>query len=262
MTTLAARTIDALRREHDGLAALVPTLTDDQLSGPSGAGEWSVAQVLSHLGSASVIGLTNLRAALGEGEAPDDEFNRATWARWDAMAPAEQRAGFLEHDGALVAALEALTADQHASLPIPVSFLPMPLSVAGVTGLRLGEVTHHSWDVRVAVDPEAGLLESSVLVLPDHLSAELGFLIGFTGKADRVDRRVVLGLGDTGYSIVIGDQVSLASAGEEPTATFAGPTEAALRLMSGRLRPAYTPASVSVTGNVTLDELREVFPGY
>ncbi len=262
MTTLAARRIDALRREHDGLATLAPTLTDDQLAGSSGAGEWSVAQVLSHLGSASVIGLANLRAALGEGQAPDDDFNRSVWARWDAMPGDQQRVEFLEHDEALLAALAALTPDQHDSLPISVNFLPVPLTVAGSTGLRLGEVAHHSWDVRVAVDPEAGLLDSSALVLPDHLSAELGFLLGFTGKADRVDRRVVLSLGDTGYSIVIADSVSLAAATDEPTAAFSGPTEAALRLMSGRLGPAYTPASVSVTGNVTLDELRQVFPGY
>ncbi len=32
--------------------------------------------------------------------------------------------------------------------------------------------------------------------------------------------------------------------------------------MAGRLSPEHTPAAVEVTGNVTLDDLRRVFPGY
>ena len=33
-------------------------------------------------------------------------------------------------------------------------------------------------------------------------------------------------------------------------------------MLSGRLRPELTPEAVEVTGNVTLDDLRQVFPGY
>jgi hypothetical protein len=43
--------ISALRSGSDDLALHVRTLTPDQLTGPSGASEWTVAQVLSHLGS-------------------------------------------------------------------------------------------------------------------------------------------------------------------------------------------------------------------
>ncbi len=32
--------------------------------------------------------------------------------------------------------------------------------------------------------------------------------------------------------------------------------------MAGRLSPEHTPDGVAVTGNVTLDDLRRVFPGY
>ncbi len=262
MSTLASRTIDALRYEHDALAGLVPTFTTDQLTGHSGASEWSVAQVLSHLGSGAEISLASLLTALGERDAPDDGFNRSVWDRWDAMTPAEQRAGFLEHDRVLVEALEALTADQHSSLEVPIGFRSTPLTVAGFAGLRLGEVAHHSWDVRVAVDTEAALLDASVAVLPEHLSGDLGFMLGFLGKADRVAERVVLAVADSGYGIVVADRVTLESPADEATATFSGPLEAALRLITGRLGPAHTPANVSVTGNVSLDELRTVFPGY
>ena len=48
----------------------------------------------------------------------------------------------------------------------------------------------------------------------------------------------------------------------EPTATFTGPLEAAIRLLSGRLTAQHTADDVHVSGNVTLDDLRRVFPGY
>jgi uncharacterized protein (TIGR03083 family) len=262
MTSLAARTINALRQEHDDLAVVVSAFTPEQLAGPSGASEWSAAQVLSHLGSGSEISLASLRAALGEGLAPEDRFNQSVWDRWDAMSPAEQRAGFLAHSLALVEAFEALTADQQETVKIPVSYLPAPISVATSAGLRLGEAAHHGWDARVAVDSRAGLLASSIPVLLEHLSSELGFMLTFTGKANEVDDDVVLVLGDSGYSIAITDTVSLAATTEESTARFSGPLEAALRLITGRLRPAYTPSDVVVTGNVTLDDLRKVFPGF
>ncbi|WP_188837137.1 maleylpyruvate isomerase N-terminal domain-containing protein [Flexivirga endophytica] len=262
MTSLAIRTIDALRQEHDALAGVAAALTDDQLSGPSGASEWSVAQVLSHLGSGAEITLASLRAARGEGDAASDDFNRSVWDRWDAMAPAEQRAAFIECDVRLVEALEGLTPEQHASLTLPIGFLPAPATVATFGGLRLNEVAHHSWDVRVAADSGARLFEASTSVLLDQLSGDLAVLVGFAGKADRIDQRVVLAVGDSGYGIAIDDSVSLVPEVEGATATFAGASEAALRLVFGRLGPAYTPADVAVTGNVTLDELRQVFPGF
>jgi uncharacterized protein (TIGR03083 family) len=259
--TLAARTIAALRTEHDTTAALATRLTDEQLSGPSGASEWSVAQVLSHLGSGAEISLATLNAALGEGETPGDDFNASVWARWDAASPQEQRAGFLDHDDALVKALEALTDEQHATLRVQPGYMPAPLSVATVAGMRLNEAAHHGWDVRVAVDPAAGLLATSTEAMLDHVSGDMGFLLGFIGKADRLDERVVLDLG-SGYRVVIDESVGFGSATDEPTATFTGAPEAALRLLFGRLGPAYTPEGVTVTGNVTLEQLREVFPGF
>jgi uncharacterized protein (TIGR03083 family) len=263
MNTLASRTIDALRDEHDALVALVATLSEDQLSGPSGAGEWSVAQVLSHLGSGSEITLANLRVGLGEREALKDDFNRSVWDRWDGMSPSDQRDGYIESNGTLVDALEALTAEQLAEVQVPIGFVPAPMSVASYAGMRLGEVAHHTWDVRVAVDPAARLLPVSTAILPEHLSGSLGFMLGFWGKADRVADHVVLAIDKTGYAISIGDTVTLSQEGTtEATATFAGEMEAALRLISGRLTPAHTPADVVVTGNVTLEQLRDVFPGY
>ncbi|MCX6399419.1 MAG: maleylpyruvate isomerase family mycothiol-dependent enzyme [Propionibacteriales bacterium] len=262
MSNLAARTIDALAHEHDELAALAADLTTDELTASSGADDWSVAQVLSHLGSGAEIGLANLRAALGENDVPDDDFNQSVWDRWNAMTPTQQRDGFLEHNRASVDAFEALTDEQRASLQVVLGFVPQPLTVAAYAGMRLNEVAHHSWDVRVAGDRDAVLQEASATALLEHLGTELGFLLGFIGKADRLDRKVELAISDADFTIVVDDSVSLEPGHGRPTATFAGAPEAVLRLIAGRLRPEHTPESVAVTGNVTLDELRDVFPGY
>ena len=140
MTSLADRTIAALRAEHDLVATTVRDLTEEQLTGPSGAAEWTMAAVLSHLGSGAVITLAGLQSALGTRQPPEAGFNESVWDTWNAMSPAEQRAGFLEHDDELVAAFEGLDEQQRESLELRVGFLPTPLSVAAFGGMRLHEV--------------------------------------------------------------------------------------------------------------------------
>jgi uncharacterized protein (TIGR03083 family) len=260
MTSLADRTITALRDLHDELAALVPTLTDAQLTGPSGASEWSVAQVLSHLGSGSEIALASYQSALTGAPAPEPDFNQGVWDRWNAMSPQDQANGFIEHDATLVDTLEALTADQRENLGIKLGFLPAPLDVASIAGMRLNEVALHSWDVRVAFDPAASLGDDAASVLMDQFSGGVGFMLGFIGKADALAHPAVVDV--NGFGLVIADGVSLTAAVSNPTAAFNGPTEAFVRLVGGRLTSKYTPAGVGVTGNVSLDDLRRVFPGF
>jgi uncharacterized protein (TIGR03083 family) len=261
MTSLAHRTIADLRTLHDELAALVPTLTEAQLTGPSGASEWTVAQVLSHLGSGSEIGLATFQAALTGAPGPGSEFNQGVWDRWNAMDPHDQATGFVEHDARLVEAAEALTPEQREGLQINLGFGPSALAIATFAGMRLNEVALHSWDVRVALDPKAALSEESAEVLVEHFSGEMVFLLGFLGKADVLAEPAVVDV--HGRGLVVSTSVSLSSAADDQaTADFAGPLEAFVRLIGGRLKPAYTPADVSVSGNVSLDDLRRVFPGF
>ncbi len=262
MTSLADRTIAALRTEHDLAATAVADLTDKQLTGPSGAAEWTVASVLSHLGSGAVITLAALQSALGTRQPPETGFNESVWASWNAMSPAEQRAGFLEHDAELVATFEGLDERQRESLELQVGFAPAPLSVASFAGMRLHEAAQHSWDVRVPGEPAAGLLPGSASVLAELFAGELAFLLGFIGKADRIAGPVQLDIVGSGYGLSIADSVAFVSPVDQPTASFAGPLEAAIRLIAGRLGPAHTPNDLTVTGNVTLEDLRTVFPGF
>jgi uncharacterized protein (TIGR03083 family) len=257
MASLADRTIAALRTDADSLFALVATLSDEQLEQQSAASDWSVASVLSHLGSQAELGLPGIAAARAGEATPGQEGNQAVWDRWNAMSPRAQADGFVEHLEQYVSAVEDLTPSEREGLKVDTGFLPFPLSLAALLGMRLNEVALHGWDVQYAFDPTATVRAEDAELLAEHFAGELAFLLGFTGKADQIDRPVELDIADSGYGISIGEAVSFGRTPAEPTATFHGSLEAALRLLAGRLREP-----VEVTGNATLDDLRKVFPGY
>jgi Mycothiol maleylpyruvate isomerase N-terminal domain len=62
--------IAALRTSHERLAKLVVDLDDDGLATQSMCTDWTVARVLSHLGSGAEIGLENLEANVAGREPP------------------------------------------------------------------------------------------------------------------------------------------------------------------------------------------------
>jgi uncharacterized protein (TIGR03083 family) len=262
MTTLAGRTIAALRSEHDTLAGTVPALTTDHLTGASAASEWTVADVLSHLGSGAEITLGGLRAALGEAEKPGPGFNQGIWDRWNALTPRDQAAGWRGSDEALVAALESIPEDRHDDLKVDIGFLPEPLPLASFAAMRLSEVVLHHWDVRAGIDPAATLSAESAQLLAEHLSDGISFLLGFIGKPAAEREAVVVGIAGTPYRIVLDDQARLTTGDVPATATFSGSLESAIRLIYGRLAPEHTPAGTGTTGAVSLDELRAIFPGF
>jgi len=258
--TLADRTIAALRALHDDLAGLVPSLTIEQLTGPSGATEWPVAQVLSHLGSGAEITLANHRAAVAGTPPPDQDYNQGVWDRWNAMSPQDQASNFSEYNGALVEFFESLSPEQRQGLQVQLGFMPAPLPIASTSGMRLNELALHSWDVHVALDPDAEVAAQAAEVLGDHFSGDLGFLLGFIGKADALAEPAVVDV--HGFGLVIDNGVRFTSSTDNATATFVGPLASVVRLIGGRLTPKYTPETVGVVGNVSLDDLRRVFPGY
>ena len=97
--------IATLRSSHERLAALVEPLSPEQLRAQSYDDDWSVAQVLSHLGSGAEISLMSLPAALGQAEPLD----RATafqpvWDVWNTKSPDEQAADCLTWDAKQVQA--------------------------------------------------------------------------------------------------------------------------------------------------------------
>ncbi|MFB9674422.1 maleylpyruvate isomerase family mycothiol-dependent enzyme [Streptosporangium vulgare] len=268
MTTLADRTIAALRTTHDELAAFVRGLDTADLTRPSACSEWTVAQVLSHLGSGAEIGLATLRAAQDGRETPDQDFNHSVWDRWNAKEPKEQAEDFLAADADIVAAFESLDADARERLRVKLGFLPRPGGVALVGGMRLNEAALHSWDVRVAFDPKATVGRDAAEVLTDLYAGPLDFLIGFLGRPDELDPRLATTLRvettdpERVLGLTLGETVGFSEVPDPADVTLSLPGEAWSRLLSGRLAPEHTPPSVTVTGDgVTLDDLRRVFPG-
>lgn len=255
--------IAALRTEHDTLAGLVAELSDDDLVRPSGASEWDVSQVLSHLGSGAVINLGTLQETLGEGG--DHEDPPTIWARWNAMSPRERADGFLAADAALVRRYEALTDAERADLRIELGFLPFPLTAAMAGRMRLNEAALHSWDVRVAFDPSAELGADAVRAL---LHGEPS-LIGWTSKPAALDGRTLDLLvstydPDSTFTLRLADPVEI-RLDERPASVdgaLALPAESWLRLVAGRLDEDHTPTDVETTGDADIDLLRQVFPGY
>ncbi|MBF8193064.1 maleylpyruvate isomerase family mycothiol-dependent enzyme, partial [Nonomuraea sp. K274] len=258
MTGRAEQTISEIRTELDDLVALVKGFGDDDLTHPSGAAEWDVSQVLSHLGSSAEINLAALDGAVTGTGAPAMEFIRATWARWDGMSPAERAEAFVAANEKLTRLLEGLDARTREELRIGLWFPGEPVSVATLTGMRLSELAHHAWDVKVAFDPAATLAEGAAGLLLDQVGGMLGFLgkpEGFGGREASVAVRTTGP--DRSFGLDIRQAVTITDVPAEPDAVLTAPAEWFLRLVAGRHAPEHTPSAVTVTGDgITLDDLR------
>ncbi len=256
--------IAALRSGHDTLAGLVSGFSDDDLAHSSGSCEWDISQVLSHLGSGAEIGRAGLQAALDGEPNPGSDFNHAVWDKWNAMSRPERADAYLEANQALLALYESLDAGTRENLRIDLGFLPAPIDLETAARLRLSEFAQHSWDVRVGSDEHATLAPDATVAL---LHGEPN-LIGWIGKADALDGRelsvqVTTTEPESVFALRLQAPISVDfDVPERPDGTLALPAEAWLRLVAGRLTPQYTPDGVATTGDVDLELLRQVFPGF
>ena len=255
--------VAALRSGYDDLAALVTRLSDDDLAKPSAASEWDISQVLSHLGSGAEIGQATLNAAIGDRQPNAGmDFARSVWARWDAASRRERADGFLRENAALTELYESLA--PRDDLRIDMGFLPAPVDLATAGRFRLTELTLHSWDVRAGFDPAATLAPDAIA----HLAPVVGQLAGMIGRPGPLNGtkaviRVTTTAPDSVLALRLGDEISVSDqVPGQADGALALPAEAWVRLVTGRLGPAYTPAGVTATGAADLDLLRKVFPGY
>ncbi|TAK68937.1 MAG: maleylpyruvate isomerase family mycothiol-dependent enzyme [Actinomycetota bacterium] len=264
MATGTDDVLAAMRRSHDRLSARVRLLDEEDLRRPSGAAQWTVARVLSHLGSGSQIAQANLQVALGGADDRGPDFNQGIWARWDAMTPEDQAAGFVRASRDLVEGYEALTPQERADIRFRLGFFAEPVDLATSAGLRLVELALHSWDIDVAFDSAATIPADLAGIAVDRI----GTILGRIGKPEAVaGRSVRLRLDtvapQTSRGLVIDGTVRFDTVPDEPDGVVAMPAEALLRLLGGRLSAGpHTPAGVTIGGPITLDELRGVFGGY
>jgi uncharacterized protein (TIGR03083 family) len=261
MTTKDLPPVAALRHSHDLLAETVGPLDGAQLRRLSYADEWTIAQVLSHLGSqAEIFGLF-LDAGLSGSAAPGPDAFPAIWDRWNSRSPEEQAADALLADEAVTGRFESMDDEQAAGFRLRA--FGMDLDVGGVAMLRLSEHAVHNWDIRVALDPVAVIAPDAVALLIDTL----GRLASRSGKPDGVQRRVLIDTTEperhltflTSDSVTITPVTGATTPATGDPARLRIPAEALVRLCYGRLDPGHTPPLEA--DGVNLDDLRRIFPG-
>jgi uncharacterized protein (TIGR03083 family) len=252
------RQLAALDASARHLADLVRDLDDDALSSSAYPSEWSIADVLSHLGSGAAIFRRRVDDALA-GRATPDDFAPSVWDEWNAKTPRQQAEDALAADRDLVDRFGALTDDERAGLRI--SFGPVELDATAAAGMRLNEHVLHTWDVEAVGDPDATLQSGGVELVVDSLE----MIANWTAKPTGADRAIAIGTEDPARSFVVTltpDSASLApgdgTGDAEPDLRL--PSEAFVRLIYGRLDPDHTRSVVA--GDLdALATLRSVFPG-
>jgi uncharacterized protein (TIGR03083 family) len=245
--------LPALRTSVERLRLLVSPLDDEQLEQPAYPSEWTVADVLSHIGSSAVILERRFEDALRQQPTPDD-FTPAVWEVWNAKAPREKVDDGLVSDRSVLEHIESLTEGQRASISFPLG--PMTFDFVSYVRLRLNEHLLHTWDVEVALDANAVVQDAGLLV--DNLDLIARYTAKPTGSSRTITVRTTDPAGDFTVSLSP-DAVTFEPSAAGGDIDFTLPAEAFARLVYGRLDPDHAPP---IAGDASaLDELRRVFPG-
>ena len=253
--------ISALRHSHDRLRADVEPLGPDRLTQRSYPSEWTIAQVLSHLGSqAEIFGLV-LEAGLAGQEPPGPEAFPPIWDTWNAKDPQAQATDALRSDQATLERLESMDAGERERFHLKL--FGMDIDAAGFARLRLSEHAVHTWDVLVALDPAATLAPDATALLIDIVDQ----VAGRSAEPDGKPRKVHVSTTDPERQFILetGEEVTLTpSDGNAPPepglSELRLPAEGLIRLVYGRLDEAHTPPAE--TDGVELSELRQIFRGF
>jgi uncharacterized protein (TIGR03083 family) len=246
--------VDALRSSVDRIRRLSSVMDEEDLNRRAYPSEWTVADVLSHLGSGAVIMKRRLEDVLSGGDTPED-FAPAVWDTWNAKGPVDKRDDALAADAELLGRIDAVAPDQRRSFTAAMG--PLTMDFERFVAMRLNEHAFHTWDVEVVGDPAATIPEQVAALVVDNLELIARFTAKPTGETTTVtvattdpERAFVVDLAPE--SVTFGP----ARSAEAPDLTL--PAEAFARLVYGRLDPQHTPPGEH--GEV-LAVLRRVFPG-
>ncbi len=253
--------LPALRSSHARLAAVAGPLTADEVTDPSYCDEWTIAQVLSHLGSgAEIFGLL-LDAGLRGEDAPGPDQYQEIWSRWNGKSPRDQTRDGIVADGAFLDRLGAV--DPAARATWRLTFFGGERRLGDLAQMRLGEHALHTWDVAVARDGKATVAEDAVELILDTLPGFAPMIGKPASEPLRV--RVTTYDPERHFQLDAGpDGVSLSPAAPGPLppggAELRLPAEAFVRLVYGRLGEEH-PARVE-TAHGAPGTLRGIFPGF
>lgn len=250
--------VAALRSAHDRLARLVEDLDDEALRGASYDPEWTVTDVLAHLGSQTEMIEQVLAASLEGGVGPGAADLEPLAESWERKGAAQARDDCLAVGEAFLRRLERLGPIADGSLR--VDLFGQHLDLEGVVRMRLTETAVHAWDVEVVGDPRAALDGPAVPLLLDHLEERVDELSSGEGGPYRVR----VGTHDPVRDLVVEVDGPALLRDAEPDDSYDGsidlPAEAFVRLVLGRLDVDHTPEH-SASGLRGLADLRLAFPG-
>lgn len=243
-----ASLVQVLDASVQRLADQVEPLTPQQVRQQAYPTEWTVADVLSHLGS----GATIMRLRL------DGEVDmQAIWDEWNAKDPDAQGADALRADDQLQYRLASLTAEDQDRMRFAMG--PLELDLLTFLGLRLNEHSLHTWDVAVTFDASATLPDDEAALVVDTLP----MMTRFAGKPTGADRDISIRTVAPSRTFALAlrpDGITLSPSEPVDEPDLELPADALIRLVFGRLDPDHTPAGIVGAGH--LDELRPLFPGF
>ena len=246
--------LDALQESVDRLRTVTGALDAEQLRSSAYPTEWTIADVLSHIGSGAVIMRRRLEDTLAGVDTPADAAP-AVWDEWNAKSPEQQATDAVVADRSMLDRMLAVTDDERSGFRFAMG--PMTFDFDGFVGLRLNEHALHLWDIEVALDPGALVAPAAVAAVVDNLQ----MFARFTGTPVDVPDQVVVATSGTprSFLVVLGpDEVSLTAADGDTAPDLELPAEAFVRLVYGRLDPDHTPP---VGAPDVLARLRQAFPG-
>jgi uncharacterized protein (TIGR03083 family) len=248
--------VETLAQSHAHLKEVVADA--GPVTNPSYCSEWTIAQVLSHLGSGAEIGMLNLNAALAGNPPPERERYMEIWDVWNAKSPEAQAADALVSDAAYVSTWQGI--DDAALDALRVPMMGRELDASGYVAMRLFEHAVHTWDIAVMSDATAGVLPVATELLVGRVPDRIG-RAAHGAKPSSAPVRLELTTEEPTerFALAIEPETVAIDDGEASDGNVQIPGEALLRLISGRLDPAHTPARVRVEGAVSLDELRTLF---
>lgn len=255
---MSSAPIQALAASIARLDTLTANLTADDLALASYASEWTIGDVLSHLGSGAQIMCETLQARL-EGRELDQQHHRHIWDVWNAKTDTDRARDRYEHDHRLLDRLASVPTEQHRQLRFRMG--PMDLDFGTFVGMRLNEHVVHTWDIDVATDPAATLLAGAI----PHILEHLAMIAGFAGRPDGTERDLTIATTNPTRQFQLTTTVTTITLTQLDAATTPEPAgdvttevtveaEALIRLVYGRLN--------NTSGPHPLHHLDALFPGF